>query len=76
MEKSVKELEENWRKDPKNWKLGGLFYCNKEDKRLLVDKPNPNYGTTLNFAHRKSYIFMLMIFLFFGFIIFMVTKKQ
>ncbi len=75
MEKSVNEKEENWRKDSNNWKLAGLFYCNKEDKRLLVDKPNANYGTTLNFAHRKSYVFMLLTFLFFGFILFMISNK-
>jgi len=76
MEPLSKQTEERWRKDPKNWKLGGLFYYNKEDQRLLVDKPNPNYGTTLNFAHRKSYVFMLMIFLFFGFIGYMITSRQ
>lgn len=76
MEKSTIEKQENWRKDPNNWKLGGLFYFNKDDNRILVDKPNPDYGTTFNFAHRKAYIFMLMIFLFFGFIIFMITINQ
>jgi uncharacterized membrane protein len=75
MENPNSEKLEDWQKDPKYWKLGGLFYYNKEDKRILVDKPNPNYGSTLNFAHRKSYLIMLLCFLFFGFVIYMVLNK-
>ena len=75
MEKSIKELEESWHKDPKNWKLGGLFYYCKEDKRLLVDKPDPNYGTALNFAHTKSYVIILTALSFFGFVVYKVLNK-
>lgn len=74
--KPSKELHEEWAKNRKYWKLGGLFYFNREDDRLLVDKPNPNYGTTFNFAHKKSYLFLLLIFSFFGFIVYMVTRNQ
>ena len=76
METPSKEILEDWRTNPKYWKLGGLFYVNKEDERILVDKPNPTYGTTLNFAHPKSYLCLLLCFMFFGFIIYMVTRKQ
>lgn len=76
MDKSQKEIEETCHKDPKNWKLGGHFYYSKIDKRLIVDKPNPKYGTTLNFAHPKSYLIMFLSFLFFGFVFYMITKNQ
>ena len=59
----------------KHWKWG-LFYCNKEDQRIVVEKPNPNHGITLNFAHKKSYLYLLLIFSFFGFIVYMVTRNQ
>jgi len=31
------QQEELWRKDAKNWKLG-LFYHNKADQRIIVEK--------------------------------------
>ena len=37
MENPTKETLEKWHKNPKNWKWG-MFYFNKEDKRLFVDK--------------------------------------
>ncbi|MBF6639970.1 hypothetical protein IVB69_00620 [Flavobacterium sp. J49] len=74
--KPSKELQEEWAKNPRYWKLGGLFYFNREDDRLLVDKPNPTYGTTFNFAHKQSYLYLLLIFSFFGFIVFMVTRNH
>jgi len=76
MQNPSEETLKDWHKNPKYWKLGGLFYYNKEDQRLMVDKQNPNYGTTLNFAHKKSYFFLLLIFSFFGFVIYMMTKNQ
>ena len=71
-----KEIPEDWRTNPKYWKLFGLFYYNKEDYRLMVDKPNPNYGTTLNFANRKSYIFLFIMFTFFGFVGFIILSSN
>ncbi len=75
MQNPSKDTLEDWHKNPKYWKLKGLFYYNKEDERIMVDKQNPNYGTTLNFAHKKAYLFLLLIFVFFGFIVYMITKK-
>jgi uncharacterized membrane protein len=69
------ETVENCSKNPKHWKLKGLFYFNKENKRIIVDKRNPKYGTTLNFAHAKSYLILLIALLFFGFIVFVIMKK-
>jgi uncharacterized membrane protein len=71
----TKEILEEWRTNPRYWQLKGLFYCNKEDERIIVDKQNPNYGSTLNFAHRKSLLFIIPTLLFFGFILYMITYK-
>lgn len=76
MQNPSKESLEEWQKNPKYWKCKGLFYYNKEDKRLIVDKPNPNYGTTLNFAHKKAYLFLIGMFCFFGFVIIMITMAK
>lgn len=47
-----KDLDEHYR-NPKNWKWG-MFYHNKADERLFVPKPNPNHGSTVNFAHKLA----------------------
>lgn len=39
----------------------GVFYYNKEDLRTVVPKKNRSLGWTLNFAARKSYLFIGMI---------------
>jgi uncharacterized membrane protein len=75
MQLTNKELEESWRKDPKNWKLGN-FYFNKKDKRIFVEKPNPDYGITINFANPKSFLAMLLGILFFGFVVYMINKNK
>jgi len=68
MEKYSQETLDKWNKDPKNWKWN-LFYYNKEDNRLFVDKKISSHGATINFAHPKSYLFIIGIFCFFGFVI-------
>ena len=45
-EEPNQETQEKWSKDPENW-IWGIFYYNKEDNRLLVDKRNPNLGGTI-----------------------------
>jgi uncharacterized membrane protein len=74
MENPSKETLDKWHNDPNNWKWG-LFYYNKEDNRLLVDKRNPNLGGTINFAHPKSYLFFIGIVCFFGLVIYMISLK-
>ncbi|WP_333875278.1 DUF5808 domain-containing protein [Flavobacterium sp.] len=74
MKNPSKDTLEEWRTNPKYWKWK-MFYYNKEDDRLLVDKPNPMLGTTLNFAHRKAYLFLLGILVFFGFIGLTLTRN-
>ncbi len=75
MDNNIQELEESWHDDPKNWKYGILYY-NKNDKRVFTDKRNRNYGTTLNFANPKSYLFIVLSTLFFGFVIYMITNNK
>jgi len=41
--------------DPSNWKYG-IFYYNKNDKRLWVPKRIPEMGITVNFANRYSHL--------------------
>jgi uncharacterized membrane protein len=46
---------ENLHDDLDNWKWG-IFYFNKNDKRLFPPKKNPWLGYTINFANTKSII--------------------
>ena len=75
MVKSDKEQIEKWHKDSKNWKLG-VFYFNKKDSRIFVDKPNPNFGITLNFANPKSLVVIIVSAFFFGLIMYMIDKNK
>lgn len=59
-EKLSEETIKNWRADPKNWKFG-VFYYNKEDKRLFPPKRFPFLGWTINFANPYSIITMSFI---------------
>ncbi|WP_369753212.1 DUF5808 domain-containing protein [Flavobacterium sp. WC2409] len=52
-DKPTKETLNKWHKDPKNWKLG-VFYYNKEDKRILPPKRMAWVGWTVNFANSIS----------------------
>lgn len=52
-EKPSKETLEQWHKDPSNWVLG-MFYFNKNDKRLLPPKRISMMGWTVNFANPYS----------------------
>lgn len=56
------EIFKRWHNDTSNWKLG-LFYYNKEDKRLLVSKRVRYMGWTINFAHESAYkVVFILIF--------------
>lgn len=74
MEPSSEQIKQ-WHNDSKNWKWK-MFYYNKEDSRLLVDKRNPNLGSTLNFANPKSYLFFVGMICFFGFVIFTIVLAK
>jgi uncharacterized membrane protein len=51
-EKPSKETLDKWHKDPNNWTLG-LFYYNKEDKRIFPQRM-AWAGWTVNFANPIS----------------------
>jgi uncharacterized membrane protein len=63
-----KETSEKWKKDTNNWKFG-MFYFNKEDKRLFVSKKIEWMGTTINFANPKSFWFVITMILFFSLVV-------
>ncbi len=65
--KPSQETKEKWRKDANNW-IWGMFYYNKEDKRLMPPKRIPIMGWTVNFANRNSvllFVFILLIIILF-----------
>ena len=61
--------------DNKNYKWL-FFYFNTEDERIFVPKKLNQLGVTLNFAKPKSYLALLAMGLFFGFIVFMISLKK
>lgn len=69
------EKYEQWRKDPKNWKLG-IFYFNREDHRIFPPKRNPILGWTVNFAQPRSVIALLLFLLFVAMILFFIDSKK
>jgi uncharacterized membrane protein len=75
MVKSTKETNENWHKDKSNW-VWKMFYYNKNDDRIFVPKYNEKYGITLNFANPKSYLAILGMFAFFGFVIYTIETYK
>lgn len=56
-----KETKDNWRKDPSNW-IWGIFYFNKEDKRLFPPKRIKELGWTINFGNPNSILFFIILF--------------
>lgn len=70
-----KETQEKWSKDPNNW-FWGIFYYNKEDKRIFPPKRIPWMGLTINFANRKSVVSFIVALAFFGAIAFLITNKK
>lgn len=61
-EKPSKETLKNWHKDPNNW-IWGIFYFNREDKRIFPPKRMAWTGWTINFANPMSVSVLLIILL-------------
>jgi uncharacterized membrane protein len=61
--KPTKETINAWHKDPANWKWG-IFYYNKNDKRIFPPKRVAAFGWTVNFANPYS-IFVMVGIIFF-----------
>ena len=65
----------DWQDNNDYW-IWGIFYYNKEDKRLFPPKRNPWMGFTTNFANPKSVVALVLFLAFFLFIIAMIDKKS
>ena len=70
----MEQTPDNRHKNPKNY-IWNVFYFNKEDDRIFVPKSVEWMGITINFANPKSYLALLAMIAFFGFIIFMIETK-
>jgi len=55
-------MEDQWRNDPSKW-IWGVFYFNKDDKRLLPPKRNPMMGWTINFGNPNSMLIFILLLL-------------
>ena len=54
----TEDEEREW-KDPRNWRAGWLgVYVAPRDPRVWVPKRRPEFGYTLNFAHRRSWLWL------------------
>ena len=58
--KPTKETLDKWHNDPNNWKWG-IFYFNKEDKRIFPPKRNKYFGWTVNFANPISILAIIVL---------------
>jgi uncharacterized membrane protein len=63
--------QENGFNDPANWKFG-LFYFNKNDKRIFPPRKFSGFGWTINFANPLSILAFVGLFV----IIFLITKLR
>lgn len=67
--------EKEWRENPKNW-VWGMFYFNREDKRIFPPKRIQWMGWTINFAHPKSVAVFLMMLAFLGFVQYLIMTHR
>lgn len=58
--KPSQETKDKWHSDPNNWKIG-VFYFNKEDKRIFPPKRISGMGWTINFANSASILAMIIM---------------
>ena len=53
------EAEDREWQNPQNWRGGWLgIYVAPRDPRVWVPKRRPEFGSTLNFAHRSSWVWL------------------
>lgn len=71
----MSESNNDWNSNDEYW-IWGIFYYNKEDKRLFPPKRNPWMGFTTNFANPKSILALLAFMAFFLFVIGMIERKS
>ena len=72
-ERPSEETKKQWHQDPNNW-IWGLFYYNKEDKRIFPPKRIAWMGWTVNFANPKS-VSALLVILFLAAVIVLLQKQ-
>lgn len=65
-----KETRDKWHQDPSNW-IWGIFYYNKEDKRILPPKRIKQLGWTINFANPNSVFFLVILLI----VLFILSKR-
>ncbi len=53
-------MEDQWKNDPSKW-IWGIFYFNRDDKRLFPPKRQAFMGWTVNFANPNSVLALLAI---------------
>lgn len=58
--KPSKDTLDKWHQDPNNWKFG-IFYFNREDKRIFPPKRIAQFGWTVNFANPLSILVIVAI---------------
>ncbi len=59
---SSEEENNQWNTDHENW-IWGVFYFNKNDRRLFLAKRNSTLGFTVNFANPQTYLFIAALVL-------------
>jgi uncharacterized membrane protein len=59
--------------DNSNW-IFGIFYFNREDKRLFVPKQKPSIGWTINFANPWSVLSLICACTAFGLLGYFASK--
>jgi uncharacterized membrane protein len=58
--RNTNDIEKAFHRDPANWRWG-IFYYNKNDKRLFLPKRLSYTGWTINFAHPTAVIVIIVL---------------
>lgn len=58
------DTNEEWRQNFAPYVRWGMFYCNKDDKRLWVPKYKTKHGRTINMSHLYAPLVCIVILLF------------
>ena len=61
--------------NPEHWKWG-IFYYNKDDKRIFPPKHNPAFGWTVNFANPKSVLVLILMLVAFYLLVYFIESKN
>lgn len=58
----TEQQKNHWNQDPENW-IWGIFYYNREDKRMFPSKRVKEMGWTINFANPNSVFLAVVLIL-------------